>query len=243
MFKIFLIVLGSIAGIWIGSWIVRLVYRFVKEKVSGLKKTVKEKMRKPTPEELERQKEKDFSDRLVQQYKDTCFKLMKKEAIAAKLKKELASSIEENVKNAKNCKELFQKTSDEQYKKKAYIFLQEAENSRKLLALANETIEMCSNRINSAEVEFYAVVNKLKNQRIEYVLLDSKMEDGYSTSIAVDFEGILKEYSDKLDLKRIDAQVEKSMSEQKALEAAKRQENTFDLSILNKELEVEFEKL
>ena len=252
MFKIFLIVVGSLIGLWLGAMGVGKLTEWYNAKLAPRIKKWKLDHKPPTEEELKKQKEDAFKNELVKKYHELCFSLLKRHAIALKVSKEIQDNINKCMDEAKRCKILYTSTKNEEFKNKSLIFLQEAENSKALLKLANETITICNNKLQTVNLEYNAIRSKIINKKFECALLDSKIEgqSANTTYSIADLDSLLQDYNKKLESKRIDSEaMDQYMSEQKkaasmlALETGNVSGEGFDLASLTKELEKEFNKL
>ena len=245
-FKWFLILvgcgIGTVLAVFIINWIKN---KIIKWKLNRPVKVKKEKKKPKTAEDIMEEKTADFEERLLQQYETSVTELLKRQKVAEKTLSCLQDSINNYTQQAKRCKEQFEKTGNTSFQKNAYVFLSELENSKNLLKLAKETIRECIDKIEIADIDYQALVCRIRNKKIEYMLLS---EGNGSTSNnkslesslmkEFDYNQILDEYKAKIDVKRIDIEVNKNITEQKALNPS-----SFDLNLIPETLKVEYEKL
>lgn len=124
------------------------------------------------------------------------------------------------------------------YKNKAYFFLQEIDNSENLIELAKTTISDCKIKIDSAEIEYKAIMSKIRIKQFEYKLI-GEGNNSIELMDKSEYESILSEYTNKIDVKKIDAKVDEAIEKQKALSAAS--EPVFKLDELEKTYAEKFE--
>lgn len=233
MFKIFVCVLCSLAALLIVYSIGSKLVKFIKNAYQARKEKKENEIKDET--ELEAL---DFEERLFEQYRRSCLELIKKQMQASKIAEAIQKLVADYKDQAKKCKSLYINTKDEKYKNKAYFFLQEIDNSEKLIDLAKTTILACKTKIDSAEIEYKAIISKIRTKQFEYKLIDEKNE----SSDIIDkneYESILAEYTNKIDVKKIDVKVDEAIEKQKALSSAS--DSVFKIDELEKEYAKKFE--
>lgn len=182
----------------------------------------------------------NFEERLFTQYKQSCFELLKKQMQASKIIDGINKLVVDYKNQAKKCKSLYNKTNDEKYKKNAYFFLQEIDNSEKIIALAETTIKDCKDKIDSAEIEYKTILSKIRTKQFEYKLLGNTNSSNELIDKS-EYESILAEYTNKIDVKKIDAKVDEAIEKQKALSASS--ETFFKLDELEKTYAAKFNEI
>ena len=233
MFKIFVCVLCSLAALLIVYSLGNKLVKFIKNAYQARKEKKENEIKDET--ELEAL---DFEERLFEQYRRSCLELIKKQMQASKIAEVIQKLVADYKDQAKKCKSLYISTKDEKYKNKAYFFLQEIDNSEKLIDLAKTTILACKTKIDSAEIEYKAIISKIRTKQFEYKLIDEKNE----SSDIIDkneYESILTEYTNKIDVKKIDVKVDEAIEKQKALSSAS--DSVFKIDELEKEYAKKFE--
>lgn len=241
LFKWFLIIVGGIIGISLCYYVFGKVKLFIQDC-----REKHPKKRELTKEELFEQKTLDFEKELSEQYKKSITALLTRAKLAQKTSDILKKSIDEYTQNARKCKAQYLATKNEGFQKNAYIFLAELENAKKLLELSNNTVKECINKVDVAEIDYQALICRIQNKKIEYTLLNSIGEDRKNKGVnnvyekEFDYNQLLNEYKDKIDIKKVDIEIEKNMSEQKALNPAS---NSFDWTLIPESLKIEYEKL
>lgn len=241
LFKWFLIIVGGIIGISLCYYVFGKVKLFIQDY-----REKHPKKRGLTKEELFEQKTLDFEKELSEQYKKSITALLTRAKLAQKTSDMLKKSIEDYTQNARKCKTQYLATKNEGFQKNAYIFLAELDNAKKLLELSNNTVRECINKVDVAEIDYEALICRIRNKKIEYTLLNSIGENSNSKGIndvyekEFDYNQLLNEYKDKIDIKKVDIEIEKNMSEQKALNPAS---NSFDWTLIPESLKIEYEKL
>lgn len=243
MFKAFLIILGSLVGLVISYHLFRLAKTLVK----GIIKRVPKPKRMMTKEERMNMEMEEFKKELFQKYTDTKRSLEEKVKVAIDIKKTLTESIKNNEENAKRCKQTYMETGNEEYKDKAYLFLVEKQTSTDLLALAEKTISMCKDKLEVANIEFQSIISRLDNRVIELKLLESIGEEGKvdSKMAKFDFNRILADYDRKIDVARINYQVEESLKNQQQAFTSKKMlgEATVDPILITDKVKLAFNSL
>ena len=234
MFKIFLCVIASLSAILIGYYLARKIINVSKDYFQKRKEMKKNEviLDKTEVETL------SFEEKLFLQYKESCLELLKKQMQAAKIVDAMQDIIADYKTQAKKCKELYNNTTDVKYKNKAYFFLQEIDNSENLIELAKTTISDCKIKIDSAEIEYKAIMSKIRIKQFEYKLI-GEGNNSIELMDKSEYESILSEYTKKIDVKKIDAKVDEAIEKQKALSAAS--EPVFKLDELEKTYAEKFE--
>ena len=157
----------------------------------------------------------EFENKLFEEYKNICFKLLKKQIQACKVLDEVKKNIDEYSLEAKKCKNLYINTKDLRYKENAYVFLQEIDNAQKIYDLAHKTINECKVKIDSAELEYKTVISKIRNKQFEYKLIGDDADREFVDKST--YESILSDYTNKIDIKRIDSEVDDAIKKQNSL--------------------------
>ena len=157
----------------------------------------------------------EFENKLFEEYKNICFKLLKKQMQACKVLDEVKKNIDEYSLEAKKCKNLYINTKDLRYKENAYVFLQEIDNAQKIYDLAHKTINECKVKIDSAELEYKTVISKIRNKQFEYKLIGDDVDREFVDKST--YESILSDYTNKIDIKRIDSEVDDAIKKQNSL--------------------------
>lgn len=233
MFKIFVCVLCSLAALLIVYSLGSKLVKFIKNAYQARKEKKENEIKDET--ELEAL---DFEERLFEQYRRSCLELIKKQMQASKIAEAIQKLVDDYKDQAKKCKSLYINTKDEKYKNKAYFFLQEIDNSEKLIDLAKTTILACKTKIDSAEIEYKAIISKIRTKQFEYKLIDEKNESSDIIDKS-EYESILTEYTNKIDVKKIDVKVDEAIEKQKALSSAS--DSVFKIDELEKEYAKKFE--
>lgn len=234
MFKIFICVLASLSAILIGYYLARKIINIIKNYFQKRKEMKKNEVILDKTE-LEAM---SFEEKLFLQYKESCLELLKKQMQAAKIVDAMQDIIADYKTQAKKCKELYNNTNDVKYKNKAYFFLQEIDNSENLIELAKTTISDCKIKIDSAEIEYKAIMSKIRIKQFEYKLI-GEGNNSIELMDKSEYESILSEYTKKIDVKKIDAKVDEAIEKQKALSAVS--EPVFKLDELEKTYAEKFE--
>lgn len=179
-----------------------------------------------------------FEEKLANQYQEACLSLLKKQALASKAKGELLNTIRELKNSAKQCKMVFEKTNNTEFQKNSILFLTEKENAESLLVLANNTIDICAQKLETANIEYKAIISKVKNKRLEYSLLEAANNSNHNMLLNdFDYNNILDEYKNKIDIKRLDLKVEETLN-QKTLASS-----NIDLNMIPENLKVAYNEL
>lgn len=179
-----------------------------------------------------------FEEKLANQYQEACFSLLKKQALASKTKDELLNTIKELKNSAKQCKIAFEKTNNPEFQKNSILFLTEKENAESLLSLANNTIDSCAQKLETANIEYKAIISKVKNKRLEYGLLEAANNSNHNMLLNdFDYNNILDEYKNKIDIKRLDLKVEETLN-QKVLVSS-----NLDFNIIPDNLKIAYNEL
>lgn len=237
MFKGFLIVMllfSSVSfGYFIGGKIITLWEKY-KNKIKIPKKI------KLSDEEIKEKNTNDLEGILLEQFKKLTVDLLIKQCKAIKIKSEATKSLESNSKEAIYCKDMFKKTNNKKFYEKSLIFCSEINTSKSILESAIDNINMYQEQIDTADIELRAVCSKINNKKLEYNLLNSGDNNAVTNNALTTFDlnSILEEYKEKIEIKRLDADVEKTLARQNALPG-----QSINLNDIPKEIQLVYETL